>query len=99
MPGTTWHVRASQGNVACAGGAVAADTRCRGSFSARGRRRETRREAPRGARLDTPASNAATVHLRAVYAIDAGTYVLSVVAVVCMAAMPPVAGARGPGWG
>ncbi|MGH8981496.1 MAG: MFS transporter [Acidimicrobiales bacterium] len=41
----------------------------------------------------------ATVHLRAVYAIDAGTYVLSVVAVVCMAAMPPVAGARGPGWG
>lgn len=41
----------------------------------------------------------AAVHLRAVYAIDAVTYVLSVVAVVCMAAMPPVAGARKPGWG
>lgn len=41
----------------------------------------------------------ATVHLRAVYAIDAGTYVCSVAAVACMAAMPPAPGARRPGWG
>lgn len=41
----------------------------------------------------------ATVHLRAVYGIDAGTYVLSVVAVASMAAMPPAPGGRRPGWG
>lgn len=41
----------------------------------------------------------AAVHLRWVYSIDAITYVLSLLAVVIMAAMPPAKGATRPGWG
>ena len=41
----------------------------------------------------------AAIHLRWVYSIDAITYVISLLAVVLMAALPPAPGAARPGWG